>query len=180
MTILPVALCVGLCMGLMQFSGLNEHGRQLASQLEAFKQYLNDFSDFTDRGMQELALWDKYLVYAAAFGLSEQVMSQLVRSVPELSDPQWLDDHASGSLVYWMYRPTILPGGVVAGLTAGGGSGVAAFASSSFADLGAQLNDGFVEVQSAVQTTLGSSGSGSSGGFGGGGGGAGGGSFGGR
>lgn len=179
-TILPVALCVGLCMGLMQFSGLNEHGRQLASQLEAFKQYLNDFSDFTDRGTQELALWDKYLVYAAAFGLSEQVMSQLARSVPELSDPQWLDDHASGSLVYWMYRPTILAGGVVAGLTAGGGSGVTAFASSSFADLGAQLNDGFVEVQSAVQTALGSSGSGSSGGFGGGGGGAGGGSFGGR
>ena len=179
-TILPVALCVGLCMGLMRFSGLNEHGRQLASQLEAFKRYLNDFSDFTDRGTQELALWDKYLVYAAAFGLSEQVMSQLARSVPELSAPQWLDDHASGSLVYWMYRPTILPGGVVAGLTAGGGSGVAAFAPSSFVDLGAQLNYGFVEVQSAVQTTLGSSGSGSSGGFGGGGGGAGGGSFGGR
>ena len=64
--------------------------------------------------------------------------------------------------------------------TSHGGDPVAAFASSSFADLGAQLNDGFVEVQSAVQTALGSSGSGSSGGFGGGGGGAGGGSFGGR
>lgn len=179
-TILPVALCVGLCMGLMRFSGLNERGSKLASQLDAFKRYLNDFSDFTDRGTPDLALWDSYLVYAAALGLSERVMDQLAHAVPELADPQWLDDHADGTLLYWMYRPTMLPSAVIAGIAAGGGSGVAAFEPSSFADLGAQLNDGFVEVQSAVEATLSSSGSGSSGGFGGGGGGAGGGSFGGR
>ncbi|MDD6086715.1 MAG: DUF2207 domain-containing protein, partial [Bifidobacterium boum] len=179
-TILPVALCVGLCMGLMRFSGLNERGSKLASQLDAFKRYLNDFSDFTDRGTPDLALWDSCLVYAAALGLSERVMDQLAHAVPELADPQWLDDHADGTLLYWMYRPTMLPSAVIAGIAAGGGSGVAAFEPSSFADLGAQLNDGFVEVQSAIETTLSSSGSGSSGGFGGGGGGAGGGSFGGR
>ena len=161
-------------------------------QVEGLKQYLNDFSDFKDRGVLDLALWDRYLVYAAAFGMSEQVMRQLVKAVPELSDPAWLDDNASDSLLYWMYRPMYWNTGFGTTSAAALGGAVAgtSFTPSTFADLGTQLDAGFAQVQDAVETVLhpvDSSGGGLSGGsfsggggFGGGGGGAGGGSFGGR
>lgn len=175
-TVLPVAFCVGACMSFMRFTGLTDGGRKLASQLDAFKRYLVDFSDFTDRGAQDLVLWDTYLVYAAALGLSEQVMRQLADSVPELSDPAWLDEHASGTLVYSMYRPSFF---TTFGATEGG-SNVGGDMPLSFTDLGGQLSDGFTQVQAAAESMFGGSSGGSSGGFGGGGGGAGGGSFGGR
>lgn len=176
-TVLPVAFCVGVCMSLMRFTGLSDSGRSLASQLDAFKRYLVDFSDFTDRGAQDLVLWDTYLVYAAALGLSEQVMRQLADSVPELSDPAWLDAHANGTLVYWMYRMSFYEAGLGA---ASGGSGVGGAMPLSFMDLGGQLSDGFTQVQAAAESMFSGSSGGSGGGFDGGGGGAGGGSFGGR
>ncbi|MDD6087019.1 DUF2207 family protein [Bifidobacterium boum] len=190
--ILPVAFCMIVCLNLKRSVGLSDTGRALAMQVEGLKQYLNDFSDFKDRGVLDLALWDRYLVYAAAFGMSEQVMRQLVKAVPELSDPAWLDDNASDSLLYWMYRPMYWNTGFGTTSAAALGGAVAgtSFTPSTFADLGTQLDAGFAQVQDAVETVLhpvDSSGGGLSGGsfsggggFGGGGGGAGGGSFGGR
>ncbi|KAB8299597.1 DUF2207 domain-containing protein [Bifidobacterium apri] len=189
--ILPVVFCMTVCMCLRRGVGLTDNGRVLAMQVEGLKQYLNDFSDFKDRGVLDLALWDRYLVYAAAFGMSAQVMRQLAQAVPELSDPAWLDANASDSLLYWMYRPTYWNRGFGTNSAAAFGGAVAgtSFTPSTFADLGTQLDAGFAQVQDAVETVLhpvDSSGGGLSGGsfggggFGGGGGGAGGGSFGGR
>lgn len=189
--ILPLAFCLAVCLNLTRFTGLNDNGKALATQVEGLKQYLDDFSDFKDRGVLDLTLWDRYLVYAAAFGMSEQVMRQLAEAVPELSDPAWLDSNASDSLLYWMYRPMYWRTGFGTNSAAalGGAIAGASFTPSSFADLGTQLGAGFTEVQQAAQTVLhpadssggGLSGGGfSGGGFGGGGGGAGGGSFGGR
>ena len=189
--ILPLAFCLAVCLSLTRFTGLNDNGKALAMQVEGLKQYLNDFSDFKDRGVLDLTLWDRYLVYAAAFGMSEQVMRQLAEAVPELSDPAWLDSNASDSLLYWMYRPVYWNTGFGTNSAAalGGAIAGASFSPSSFADLGTQLGAGFTEVQEAANTVLhpadssggGLSGGGfSGGGFGGGGGGTGGGSFGGR
>ena len=69
------------------------------------KRYLEDFSDFSDRGVADLTLWDRYLVYAAAFGISDTVLKQLAEAYPELCDPSWLDSYATGHVVYWAYRP---------------------------------------------------------------------------
>lgn len=197
-TVLPVACCVGAYIGLIHLQVLTDKGKALATQIDAFKRYITDFSDFKDRGAADLALWDRYLVYAAAFGLSEVVMRQLAHAAPELSDARWLDENATDSLLYWMYRPSLwsFDFGPNAGAAFGGAAAGASFTPSSFTDLGDQLSAGFAQVSDAAQTLLApaSSSSGGSfsggsfsggsfsggGGFGGGGGGAGGGSFGGR
>ena len=192
-TVLPVACCIGAYIGLIHQQVLTDKGKALATQIDAFKRYLTDFSDFKDRGAADLALWDRYLVYAAAFGLSEVVMRQLAQAAPELSDARWLDENATDSLLYWMYRPSLwsFNFGPNAGAAFAGAAAVASFTPSSFTDLGDQLSAGFAQVSDAAQTLLapassssggGFSGGGFSGGggFGGGGGGAGGGSFGGR
>lgn len=45
--------------------------------------YLKDFSLLSERGMMDVALWDKYLVYATAFGIGDKVMKEMRRTAPE-------------------------------------------------------------------------------------------------
>ena len=128
-------------------------------------------------------------MYAAAFGISDRVMAEFAKAYPQVTDPQWLDAHGAGSLLYWSYRPYGYGymGGPTAGAGAGGVGGgfdPASF-SANFGDFGARLNAGFSEIHAATSGGGGFGGiSGGSfsggGGFGGSSGGIGGGSFGGR
>ena len=51
-----------------------------------------------------MTLWNWYMVYAAAFGISEKVAREFARAYPEVNDPQWLDTYGYDSLGYWTYR----------------------------------------------------------------------------
>ncbi|MCI1831569.1 MAG: DUF2207 domain-containing protein [Bifidobacterium sp.] len=161
---------------------LTEPGQRYAGQVMGLKRYLEDFSDFTDRGAADLALWDNYLVYATAFGISRTVLRQLAQSCPELRDPRWLDAQAYGSLLYWSYRPYFWGSTAFGPATGGVGADPSAFG-GDFGDVGSQLSAGFAQIRSTIHAASSSSGSGGSfsgGGFGGSFGGSGGGSFGGR
>lgn len=174
-------------------SALTSSGQRYAGQVQGLYRYLQDFSNFSDRGVADMVLWDRYLVYAAAFGISDRVMAEFAKAYPQVTDPQWLDAHGAGSLLYWSYRPYGYGymGGPTAGAGAGGVGGdfdPASF-SANFGDFGAQLNAGFSEIGSVIHAATSGGGgfggiSGGSfsggGGFGGSSGGIGGGSFGGR
>ena len=164
-------------------------GQTLAGQCEGLKRYMCDFSDFSDRGVPDLALWDRYLVYATAFGIADRACRELAKASPELVDPTWLDDHASDFMFYWYVRPYCgYPyhhdqSSSDGALASGAGS-----MPTSFNDLGVQLNAGLAEIRTTIQAAApdsagssgGSGGSFSGGSFGGSFGGSGGGSFGGR
>lgn len=167
----------------MRRTGLTERGQQLAGQVVGLERYLEDFSDFSDRGVSDLTLWDRYLVYAAAFGISDMVLEQLAEAYPELCDPQWLDSYAAGHVVYWVYRPYWYTHSWSAGSVAPVAD-IASF-SANVGNIGAHLDDGFADIASTFQAAAPrssgtSGGSFSVGGFGGSSGGSGGGSFGGR
>lgn len=174
-----------VCEGWGSNKVLNKTGQLSAGKVQGLRNYLLDFSTFQDRGVLDLALWDRYLVYAAAFGISRQVVEQLAIAAPQISDQQWLDSNAMMyPLLYSIYRPLALPSEGALGSAASGFTG---FGNGfSFADIGGQLSSNLGDLQSTVNSALssGSSGSGGGfsggGGFGGGGGGFGGGSFGGR
>ncbi|RSX52939.1 hypothetical protein D2E25_1510 [Bifidobacterium goeldii] len=173
-------------------------GQQLAGQVLGLKRYMEDFSNFTDRGVADLTLWDRYLVYAAAFGISDKALEQLAKAYPQVADPQWLDDNASDSILYWNYRPygwrhhyhDHYGNDYGHNGPFGGNNTVPSFDaadfSANFGDLGAQISSGFADIRSTIQAAAPSSsssgGSGGSfsggGGFGGSSGGSGGGSFG--
>lgn len=172
-------------------TALTDAGQRLAGQVRGLYRYMTDFSNFADRGAADLVLWDRYLVYAAAFGISDRVLRELAKAYPQVMDPDWLDSNASDSLLYWSYRQYAWYGGVPSMSDGGGfdGSDSGGFDPASFSanagDIGAQLNDGFADIRSTIQeaapsSSSGSGGSFSGGGFGGSDGGSGGGSFGGR
>ena len=47
------------------------------AKLKAFKRFLKDFGKFDDKDLPEVKLWDKYLVYATALGLSKKVSASM-------------------------------------------------------------------------------------------------------
>ncbi|MCI8273792.1 MAG: DUF2207 domain-containing protein [Clostridia bacterium] len=55
-------------------------------QWKAFKKYMEDFSLLKDKDIPSLVVWEKYLVFATAFGISSEVLKQLKVIYPELSD----------------------------------------------------------------------------------------------
>lgn len=170
---------------------LTDEGQRYGGQVAGLKRYLTDFSDFTDRGVLDMTLWGRYMVYATAFGISKKAMVQLARAYPEVADPQWLDEHAGTSYMYMPLRSSSLLGASV-GTSLGASTIDPAAFSANFGDLGAQLSSSFADVRSTISAAApssssggsgsfgGSGGSFSGGGFGGSSGGSGGGSFGGR
>ena len=51
---------------------------------KGLKHYMEDFSMLDKREVPEITLWDKYLVYATAFGIADKVLKQLKTVYPNL------------------------------------------------------------------------------------------------
>ncbi|MEE0654106.1 MAG: DUF2207 domain-containing protein [Bifidobacterium criceti] len=185
---IPMVLCGILSCVLHKNYEITDSGQRTVGELVGFERYLEDFSTFADREVLDVTLWGKYLVYAAALGVSRKVLRQLATAYPQVNDAAWLDDNAYASgVLFWSARPSTIVGSSLGAAVAGGSFG--AFA-GGFTDFGTQLSAGMASVQSTIAAAApsssgsggfsGSGGSFSGGGFGGSSGGSGGGSFGGR
>lgn len=50
------------------------------------KKYMEEFSLLNEREVPELVIWEKYLVYATAFGIADKVLKQLKIKYPQITD----------------------------------------------------------------------------------------------
>jgi len=57
--------------------GYTQKGIDEKNKWKAFKKYMEEFSLLKEREVPELVLWEKFLVYATAFGISKKVVKQL-------------------------------------------------------------------------------------------------------
>ena len=70
----------------------------------AFKHFLEDFGRFDIKELPEIALWERYLVYATVFGLADKVeeaMNVKINEIPEdvyMVYPIWLDYHIAHTI----------------------------------------------------------------------------------
>ena len=51
---------------------------------------MQEFSMLDEKGIPSLILWEKYLVYATAFGISEKVIKQLKVVYPQITDSDYM------------------------------------------------------------------------------------------
>ena len=137
---------------------LTPEGLAVAERVEGLKRYMLDFSDFSKRGVPDLSMWDFYMVYATAFGISETVAKQLRDLYPQLADGTYMQDTWDSSPV--MYA-------VFYGSIADGSADSSSTALDSM-DLGTMLSDNLADVHSALASAMSDS-SDSGSGFGGGG-----------
>lgn len=182
----PMMFASVFALSYLKLKGLTDNGQYLAGQVLGLKHYMEDFSEFKDRGVADMTLWGRYMVYATAFGISEKAMKQMLKAYPQLADPNWLDANASDSLLYGSYRSWYFNHRYAGPASVETNSMDFSQFSANFGDIGAQLESGFADIQSTISAASpsgsfnGSGGSFSGGGFGGSSGGSGGGSFGGR
>lgn len=68
-------------------SGFTQKGINEKEEWKALKKYMLDFSLLNEKEVPHLILWEKFLVFATAFGIAEKVIKQLKIKYPELSNP---------------------------------------------------------------------------------------------
>ena len=65
---------------------LTQKGVDAQEQWKGLKKYMEDFSLLDRREVPELVIWEKYLVFATAFGIADRVIKQLKIVYPDLAD----------------------------------------------------------------------------------------------
>jgi hypothetical protein len=77
-------------------------GAQRVAEWQAFKRHLEDFSDLEEAPVGHLILWERYLVYAVALGVTAQVARALAARIPPESAstfaPWFVGHHGPGAL----------------------------------------------------------------------------------
>ena len=80
-------VCGILCGKLQkQTRTLTQKGANEKEEWEGLKRYMENFSMLNEREVPELVLWEKYMVFATAFGIADKVLSQLKIKYPEVLD----------------------------------------------------------------------------------------------
>ena len=133
---------------------LTYNGNEEVARWKGLKKYMNDYSMLSDKLVPDIVLWEKYLVYATAFGISKKVIEQLKAVHPEMFSQSY-SNSTINNYAYWNMITTSNFGG------------------NSFDDFSKSLEKVYSSAQSAYSAahSSSSSGSGGGGGFSGGGGG---------
>ena len=65
---------------------LTDKGLEEKAKWVGLKKYMEDFSLLNEKEVPDLKLWEKYLVFATAFGIADKVLKQLKIKYPELQN----------------------------------------------------------------------------------------------
>ena len=152
---LPLLFAATFAVAISPRQAFTAQGEAYADQVGGLMRYMEDFSEFGDRGVFDTVLWGRYMVYAAAFGISDKLMEQMERAYPQLADPEWANVHTSNdSLVYWSARrrATRARGGAFGmhgmhGMHAGGSFG--SMVSNSFSSVGSTIRGAMPQSSSS-------------------------------
>lgn len=82
-SVITIVLCV---LASTRYGGLTQKGENEKEAWHGLKRYMEDYSMIDDREVPELAVWEKYLVFATVFGIADKVLKQLKIQYPELKD----------------------------------------------------------------------------------------------
>lgn len=82
------------------YSGITVKGLEEREQWKGLKKYMEDFSLLKEKEIPDLVLWEKYLVYATAFGIADKVLKQLKVAYPQLMDDDYMRNNYAS--MYYM------------------------------------------------------------------------------
>ncbi len=68
------------------FNKRTKKGNEDYAKWQAFKNFLNDFGTFDTKELPEIALWERYMVYAVIFGIADKVQKAMNVKIKEF-DP---------------------------------------------------------------------------------------------
>lgn len=80
---------------------LTQEGMELKEKWKGLKKYMEDFSLLNEKEVPAIEVWEKYLVFATAFGIAEKVLKQLKTIYPNIDE---LDAVNTSTYMYFMYH----------------------------------------------------------------------------
>jgi len=87
-----------------RYSYLTQKGINEKEQWNGLKKYMQDFSLLNEKEVPDLILWEKYLVYATVFGISEKVLKQLKIKYPDIMNDCNINNT---TYMYLMYNSSL-------------------------------------------------------------------------
>lgn len=72
---------------------LTQKGVEEQEQWKGLANYMQDFSLLHEKDIPSIAIWEKYLVYATAFGIANKVVKQMQASYPEVFVNEYWEEH---------------------------------------------------------------------------------------
>lgn len=78
---------------------LTQDGINMKEKWKGLKKYMEDFSLLDEKEVPAISVWEKFLVYATAFGIASKVLKQLKTIYPDIDE---LDINTSS--LYFMYH----------------------------------------------------------------------------
>lgn len=74
---------------------LTQKGTEEQEQWKALANYIKEFSMIDEKEIPSLAIWEKYLVYATAFGIADEAIKQMKAKYPEVFVEEYWKDEVS-------------------------------------------------------------------------------------
>lgn len=71
---------------------LTEEGKDLVIDINGAYQFLKDFTLMEERQINELSLWEDYMVEAVLFKMPSKVIEELKKAAPEIVSPEGIDN----------------------------------------------------------------------------------------
>ena len=87
---------------------LTQAGTDEKEQWKGLANYMEEFSLLKEKEVPSLAIWEKYLVYATAFGIADKVIEQMKANYPEVFiEEQWDDEKMAREypVIYFSMNP---------------------------------------------------------------------------
>ena len=86
---------------------ITQKGYDEKIQWEALKRYLEDYSLLDEKEIPQLAIWERYLVYATAFGIANKVIDQMKAKYPKVFIEETWDTEMKNTypIIYFSTNP---------------------------------------------------------------------------
>ena len=90
LSIINIILCINIA---TKKSVFNQEGIDHREMLKALERYMLEFSSVKSNGLPEIALWEYYIIFAMAFGISKKVLLQISSCYPNIEDSTFMDTY---------------------------------------------------------------------------------------
>lgn len=92
--LVPAIICASYTFRLSgKYYTLTQKGVDEQEAWKGLKNYMQDFSMMKEKEVPELSLWEKYLIFATAFGIADKVLKQLKIVYPQMMDETYMNTH---------------------------------------------------------------------------------------
>ncbi len=71
---------------------VDDRMKETAMQMAGLKEFLNEFSNISDRESIDVKLWEEYLIFAQIFGIAEKVAKEFKKLYPDVITDDYYND----------------------------------------------------------------------------------------